>query len=173
MLHLEQLIAGLVPTAVAPSSPEVGQLWQDSRTNEILTWDGTYWRVGDLVRVETLVAIGGAAADHDIGWNVPADFDVVKASMRLLKVLTGAGGAVKAGFGTKVAGDPDKYGLTAALTVGNPDQNVNPTWNDGGGDDLGITGCDAAGAALGTLAGSGADDARVMVWMRPAVTLPA
>lgn len=172
MRHMNEVLAELMPST-EPTSPDTGEIWDDARTGEKLIWDGTYWRVGDLVRRETEVAIGGAAADHDIGWDVPATFDVVKASVRLLKTITGAGGAVKVGFGTKAAGDPDKYALTAVLTANATNQTANPTWNDGASDDLGLTGCDAGGLAAGTLAGSGAADARVMVWMRPPVTLPS
>lgn len=173
MRHMNDMLAGLLPSA-EPAAPDVGQSWIDARTNEMLTWDGTYWRIGDMIRVETEVAVAVApAADTDIGWNVPAGFDVVKASCRLLKTITGAGGGVKVGFGTKAAGDPDKYGLTADLNAGTTDQTINPTWNDGAADDLGLTACDAGGAAAGTLAGSGDADVRVMVWMRPIVTLPS
>lgn len=173
MRHENTLLAGLVPAAAAPSAPNVGDTWVDSRTGEILTWDGTYWCIGDLKRVETLVNVGGAAADHDIGWNVPANFAVVKASAYLVKTITGAAGGVKVGFGTKAAGDPDKYALTPTLLAGAAHQSINPTWNDGTTDDLGLTACDNAGAAAGTIAGSGAGDVRVMVWMRPIITLAA
>ena len=173
MRHMNEILARLAtPLAVEPAAPDVGDVWIDSRTSERLVWDGTYWKVGDLVRIETLVDVAGAAADHDIGWNVPAGFDVVKASVRLLKDITGAAGGVKVGFGTKVAGDPNKYGLTADLLTDTTDQNVNPTWNDGATDDLGLTACDNAGLAAGTIAGSTDEDVCVMVWMRPIITLP-
>jgi len=173
MQHMNDLLANLLPDT-EPATPDVGQVWLDNRTNELLTWDGTYWRIGDMVRVETVVDMSATpAADHDIGWNVPAGFDVVKASARLLKTITGAAGGVKVGFGTKAAGDPDKYGLTADLNAGTTDQTINPTWNNGAADDLGLTACDAGGAAAGTIAGSADADVRVMVWMRPIVTLPS
>lgn len=173
MRHMNTILASLAtPASAEPASPDDGDTWVDARTGELLTWDGTYWKVGELIRVETEVAVGGAAADHDIGWNVPTGFAVVKASARLLKEIT-AVTATKVGFGTKVAGDPNKYALTPALTAGQVHQSINPTWNDGGGDDLGLTACDNAGAAAGTIAGSGAADVRVMVWMRPLITLPS
>jgi hypothetical protein len=172
MKHVEDILSALAtPSSTAPASPDVGDFWHDSRTGETLVWDGTYWRSGNLARVETLVDIGVAAADHDIGWDVPAGFVVIKQSVKILKALTGAGGAVKAGMGTKVAGDPDKYGLTADLLADTTDQAVHGVWADGAGDDLGITACDAAGAALGTLEGSDDEDVQVMVWMLPVVTL--
>lgn len=120
--------------AVEPTSPDVGDVWIDSRTGEALVWDGTYWKVGDLVRVETSVAVPAApGADVDIGWNVPTGFAVVKVSVKLLKAITGAGGCTKVGCGTKVAGNPDKFALTPTLLADAVHQTINPTWNDGSG----------------------------------------
>lgn len=154
------------------SNPPTGTTWTDPLYGETLTWDGVYWDCGGGVkRHELLVAIGVAAADHDCVWDPPADASVLRASCKLEKDLTGAGGAVKAGLGTKVAGDPDKYALTATLLADAADQSINPTYSDGGGDDLGVTGCDAAGAALGTLAGSDEEDVRVIVWFMPTVPI--
>ncbi|MFH0980363.1 MAG: hypothetical protein V2A79_02350 [Planctomycetota bacterium] len=173
MRHLNDLLKNLVPVAVAPSAPVAGDTWIDSRTGEMLVWNGTYWIVGDLARVETVVAVPLiATADVDVGWNVPAGFSVVKTAIKLLKAITGAAGGVKVGFGTKVAGDPDKYGLTATLLANAVNSAANPTYNNGAADDLGLTATDAAGAAAGTIAGSGAADVQVMIWMRPLVTLP-
>lgn len=156
-----------------PLNPPLEQLiWHDSRTMEQLACNAAgEWCVGDLKRKELRVDVGVAAADHDCGWDPPAASATIKTSQKILKPLTGAGGAVKAGFGTKAAGDPDKYGLPAALGAGAADQNLNPTWNDGGGDDLGITGCTGAGVAAGTLAGSGDKDVQIMVWYREPVAL--
>lgn len=91
MRHMNDMLASLLPSA-EPASPDVGTIWIDDRTGETLVWDGTYWRVGELIRVETVLAVGvGAVADVDLGWNVPANYAVVKTALRLLKTLTGAG----------------------------------------------------------------------------------
>jgi len=153
-------------------NPPPGTTWTDPLYGETLTWDGAYWDCGGGVkRHELLVAVGLAAADHDCGWDPPADSSVLRVSFKLEKALTGAGGAVKAGLGTQTAGDPDKYALPATLLIDVADQSINPTYNDGGGDDLGVTGCDAAGAALGTLEGSDEEDVRVIVWFLPTVPI--
>lgn len=162
--------AALVVSATAPS-PYLGLQWLDTRTNELLTWDGTYWTCGGgLVRVETVLTLGVVLTkDYDAGWAPPTGFAVHKASMRILTTITADGGALckKVGFGTKAAGDPDKYGLSADLIAGTTTQILNPTWNNGAADDLAVTACDVAGAsgAGETMLGSVNPDIRLMVWM--------
>jgi len=155
-----------------PLNPPEGLIWADGRTGEFLCYDSGDWCVGDLKRKEIWLGIGGAAADHDLGWNVPTGAAVIKTAICLRKSLTGAAGATKAGLGTKAAGDPDKYLLTGSLSANARIQGIHGTWNDGTGDDLAITGCDNAGNASGTLAGSGSEDAQIIVWYRQADQLP-
>lgn len=171
MRHMNDMLAGLLPSA-EPTSPDVGTIWIDARTDEVLVWDGTYWRVGELIRVETVLAVGAApVANVDLGWNVPANYAVVKAALRLLKTLTGAGGCVLVGLG--IGGNTGKYSDTASLAAGQTCQIVNPTWNDGTGEDIKVYAESAINTPNGTIEGSVADDIRVIVWMRQPVVLPS
>lgn len=157
---------------VEPVSVPRGTVWVDWRLGDSLLWDGTYWGSSGIYRKDVLVNIGGAALNHDIGFDVPSGGAVVSQSFKLLKTLTGGGGAVQAGLGTGSGGDPDKYAETAALTAGQKDQNLHVTFNDGGGDDLQITAETAPGTAGGTISGSNDKDARVVVYFTLPKTLP-
>jgi len=156
------------------SNPPVGTTWTDLLYGETLTWDGVYWDCGGggVKRQELLVNIGTAALDHDVGFDIPASGAVVSTSFKLLKALTGGGGADRVGLGTGSGGDPDKYAETASLASGQKDQNLHGTFNDGGGDDLKITAETAFGTSGGTVAGSGDEDARVVVYFKLPKTLP-
>lgn len=172
MRHKNTILNNLVPASAAPSTPNVGDIWVDSRTGETLVWGGTYWHSGDLVRVEDVLAVGvGPVASVDLGWNVPAGYAVVKASLRLLKALTGAGGCTIVGLGIGAA--EGKYGDTASLLIDQTFQTINPTWNDGAAEDIKVYAESAHNTPAGTIAGSASGDIRVMTWMRPIVVLAA
>jgi len=157
---------------VAPNTPPIGTEWRDIELKDVLVWDGTYWGANGIYRKDVLVDVSSAALNHDVGFDVPAGGATVSTSFKLLKALTGGGGAVQAGLGTGSTGDPDKYAETASLALGQKDQNLHGTFNDGGGDDLKITAETAPGTAGGTVAGSGDEDARVVVYFKLPKTLP-
>lgn len=156
----------------APVDPPLGSEWVDTELKDNLVWDGTYWGNLGTYRKDVLVDIGSAALNHDVGWDVPSEGAVVSTSAKLLKALTGAGGAVQVGLGTGSTGDPDKYAETASLASGQKDQNLHGTFNDGGGDDLKVTAETAPGTSGGTVAGSGDEDVRVVVYFKLPKTLP-
>lgn len=158
--------------SVAPTGLVDGVKWHDTELNDVLVWDGIYWGANGIYRKDVLVDIGVAALDHDIGWNVPANGAVVSTSVKLLKLLTGAGGAVQVGFGTGSGGTSDKYAETASLAADQKDQNLHGTFNDGAGDDLKITAETAPGTSGGTVAGSGDEDVRAVVYFKLPKVLP-
>jgi len=153
--------------------PKNHMVWYDNRTGEVLTWNGSIWITGTRYRKEMAIGISSTpAAEHDIGWNIPANCHAVKGSMKTLKTLTGAGGCTKAGLG--VAGDLDKYSETSNLSVGNRVGKLNPNPSpDGGGDDLKIYATSGGGVAAGTIAGSGTEDIRLMVWYEAPIIIPS
>lgn len=148
-------------------NPGVGrQVYIVADEQAIYMWTGSYWCCNGIYCKEVKVGIGAAAADHDIGWDVPANAAVVSRAIKILKSLTGASGCTGIGFGTGASGDPDKYGETTTLTADSHDEGLHGTFNDGGGDDLKITATDGAGTATGTVAGSGTDDVLVRIKFR-------
>lgn len=159
----EQKGSPSVSSSYAPSVAINNTIWHDTRTGELLTWDGTYWGNNGTYRHDVTVAIGSAALEHDVGWDVPSGAAVVSRALKVLKTLTGAGGASGAGFGVG-SGDPSRYGEVATLTADSHDEGVHDAWNEGSGDDLKITATDGGGTPVGTLAGS--DDSDVLVRVR-------
>lgn len=158
--------------SIAPTNPVIATVWEDLALGDVLTWDGAYWGNHGIYRKDVLVDIDTAALDHDVGFDVPTSAAVVSASLKLLKALTGGGGAVQVGLGTGSGGDSDKYAETASLAADQKDQNLHGTFNDGGGDDLKITAETAPGTSGGTVAGSNDEDARVVVYFKLPKTLP-
>jgi len=158
--------------ADGPIDPATHMEWHDLDLDDKMVWDGTYWTLNGMYRQDVLVDIGGAAANHDIGWNVPAAAYVIRYMWKLLKDLTGAGGAVQCGLGITVGPDPDKYGETANLLTDQEVDSMHATWADGGSDDLQIYAETAPGVAGGTIAGSGDEDARVIVYFMMPNTVP-
>jgi hypothetical protein len=122
-----------------------------------------------IARVDILVDIGGAAANHATGFTVPSGSQVLNSAMKLEKALTGAGGAVQAGLG--IGGTPDKYGETADLLAGSGVSISPGTWADGS-DVVNIYAETGPGVAGGTIAGSGDEDARVVIYYVDGVAIP-
>ena len=160
--HLDE-----VPTFAGLPSPGVArQVYIVADEHITYMWNGEYWGHNGIFCKEVKVGIGAAAADHDVGWDVPAGAAVISRAIKLLKLLTGSGGCTGIGFGTGAAGDPDKYGETTTLTADSHDEGLHGTFNDGGGDDLKITATDGGGSATGTVAGSGTEDVLVRIKFR-------
>jgi hypothetical protein len=141
----------------------INTVWNDTDLYDILTWDNVYWGTGSLYRTVQLVNIGVAAGNHDVGWDIPSTGNGLYGSIKLLKALTAAGGATGAGLGT-VPAAPSKYGFTTAVTINAAGGDTNATWNDGASDDLQISAVDIGGNPIGTLAGSGVEDVKVVLY---------
>lgn len=157
--------------AVGIVNPLIGTIIKDSYSNSVCIYDGIFWRNGEICFYDKLIPIGVApVAEVDVGFNGAAGDWVLSASAIITSNITGAGGALKIGIGTKVAGDPDKYSLVGGLVKNTKsDATVLALARLAGAEDYGVTACDNAGVAVGTIA-NGAVHVRI-AFIR-SVTLP-
>lgn len=110
------------------------------------------------VTYEDVVDLGTAAANFDIKFKIPRNAIVVAVALSVPFTIS-ATTATKIGIGRKTASaDPDKYGLTAALTATELVR-IHNGWgspiSDSGGESLAIYACDNAGDAAGSIGGTG------------------
>lgn len=113
-----------------------------------------------LRALEQEVTIGGAAASFDLTSDLPSGAIPVGGALNLQTAVT-ATTAVKVGLGT--SGDPDKYGLTGALTKNSKGKAMVSPSVLGSLEDVKIFACDTGGAAAGTL-DSGTVRVRLWFW---------
>lgn len=113
-----------------------------------------------LTVMEQTVVIGSSAASHDLNIDIPSGAMPIGGQLLNATIIT-ATTAVKVGLGT--AADPDKYGLTPALTKNSKHGKLVAPTPLGSAEDVRIYACDTGGSAAGTL-DSGSVRVRLYYW---------
>jgi hypothetical protein len=162
--------APIVSADVAPTTPPAGTIWNDTSLKEILVWDGTNWRSGDVVRLDVKVNVGSAAAFFSVGSSVPSGAAALDAQLNLDKAITGAAGADRLAL-VDTTGSPNIWASTEALTKNSKASEVFAPLVRSIGDDLYLASMSGLVPA-GTIAGSNSLDVRVVVRYRSPVALP-
>lgn len=119
--------------------------------------------------LDDTVTLSPAAASFNLGNIVPIGAAIISVQVRLDTAITGLTGATKVGIG--IAADPDKYGKTASLLIGQAINTV-PNWFVlTGSEDIRLFAVDNNGAAAGTIGGA-AEVIRVRVMYTAAAPIP-